>query len=449
MTPTEQQREFFRLARSGPGYLAWQKRGGDFRQSWFATETDALAMLIQHAADSNIWVSMSEFPTRTLGRSAKGAERQSSFWIDVDAHEGGRYANPKAVSDALLHFLDDTALPKPSIIHLTGHGVHAIWSFDPPLLKCDWLPLAEKLQQLADHHQLDADPITADAARILRVPGTTNFRNPGEPKPTTMRVRRDGRVNIEQFVAALNTAHAELPLEVLKPKQKASPTPFEHPATPENVAILNGMLACIDPDPGDTKTRVPWRNTIWAIAATGWTQAFESARDWSAKGDLWDETKFLNVWDSFDRDHQDGIGFGTLVHRAKEGGYTGPWMKAGTEPITASDAPTPRSTGGLITQLASEIEPESVEWLIQDAIPLGTLVVIGGQPGLGKSQLAIKLVAAVTTGNGLPDGEPVERIGSVIILANEDDAARTIRPRLEAAGADLSKVHIVQGVVRG
>lgn len=40
------------------------------------------------------------------------------------------------------------------------------------------------------------------------------------------------------------------------------------------------------------------------------------------------------------------------------------------------------------------------------------------------------------------------RTGSVIILANEDDAARTIRPRLDAAGADISKVHIVQGVAR-
>lgn len=39
-------------------------------------------------------------------------------------------------------------------------------------------------------------------------------------------------------------------------------------------------------------------------------------------------------------------------------------------------------------------------------------------------------------------------LGSVIILANEDDAARTIRPRLDAAGADLSRVHIVEGVAR-
>lgn len=38
--------------------------------------------------------------------------------------------------------------------------------------------------------------------------------------------------------------------------------------------------------------------------------------------------------------------------------------------------------------------------------------------------------------------------GSVIILANEDDAVRTIRPRLDASGGDTRKVHIVEGVVR-
>jgi hypothetical protein len=58
---------------------------------------------------------------------------------------------------------------------------------------------------------------------------------------------------------------------------------------------------------------------------------------------------------------------------------------------------------GLVTQRVSDIEPEPVEWLIEGAIPMGMLVVIGGQPGMGKSQIAIKLAAAITTGEGLPD----------------------------------------------
>ena len=72
----------------------------------------------------------------------------------------------------------------------------------------------------------------------------------------------------------------------------------------------------------------------------------------------------------------------------------------------------------------------------------------GGQPGLGKSQISINLAAGVTTGKNLPGASEFKNLGSVIILANEDDAARTIRPRLDAAGADISKVHIVEGVAR-
>ena len=47
-----------------------------------------------------------------------------------------------------------------------------------------------------------------------------------------------------------------------------------------------------------------------------------------------------------------------------------------------------------------------------------------------------------------PDGTPNEKPGGVILLSAEDDAADTIRPRLEAAGADLDKVHVLQAVRR-
>jgi putative DNA primase/helicase len=60
----------------------------------------------------------------------------------------------------------------------------------------------------------------------------------------------------------------------------------------------------------------------------------------------------------------------------------------------------------------------------------------------------LKLAAVATTGVGLPNGANFSDIGSVIVLANEDDAARTIRPRLDAVGADIEKVHIIQGVAR-
>ena len=221
MTPVEQQQKFFRLARSGAGYLAWQRPGGKFHQSWFASDAMALSLIGRHSVDSNIWVSMAEFPTRDLGRCASGAARLSSLWLDVDAHEGGKHTDPRAVSNALMEFVRVTDLPRPSIMHFTGHGFHAVWTFEKTLPRVDWLPLAEKFQQLSDCHQLDADRITADSARILRVPGTLNFRDPSDPRPATMHVFGDGIVNFDQFVAALDTAHAKLPPQPIRPMDAA------------------------------------------------------------------------------------------------------------------------------------------------------------------------------------------------------------------------------------
>ena len=160
---------------------------------------------------------------------------------------------------------------------------------------------------------------------------------------------------------------------------------------------------------------------------------------WSSQGATWDEDAFNRVWDSFDESR--GIGFGTLAYHAKQAGYVGDLpTKAQTQQFIPS--------GRLVTVCAADIKPEHVEWLVDQSFPLGMMAVIGGQPGLGKSQISINLAAGVTTGKGLPGSGVFKDLGSVIILANEDDAARTIRPRLDAAGADISKVHIVEGVAR-
>jgi len=72
---------------------------------------------------------------------------------------------------------------------------------------------------------------------------------------------------------------------------------------------------------------------------------------------------------------------------------------------------------------------------------------LAGHPGLGKSQLALAIAAIVTKGRRWPaDGARAER-GSAVILSAEDDAEDTIRPRLDAAGADLSRCHVI-GAVR-
>lgn len=95
----------------------------------------------------------------------------------------------------------------------------------------------------------------------------------------------------------------------------------------------------------------------------------------------------------------------------------------------------------------SDVTPEAVNWLWPGRIALGKLTLFSGDPGLGKSFLSIDMAARVTTGKAWPDSPGVlNPIGSVVMLSAEDDLADTIRPRLDAAGADCSRVHALQAV---
>lgn len=93
----------------------------------------------------------------------------------------------------------------------------------------------------------------------------------------------------------------------------------------------------------------------------------------------------------------------------------------------------------------SNIQPEALRWLWPGRLPLGKLTVIAGDPGLGKSLLTIDVAARVSSGRAFPDGASCER-GTVILLSAEDDPGDTIRPRLDAAEADVSHVHLLEAV---
>ena len=85
---------------------------------------------------------------------------------------------------------------------------------------------------------------------------------------------------------------------------------------------------------------------------------------------------------------------------------------------------------------------ERVEWLWSRRLPLGKIATLDGDPDVGKSTLCLDLAARITTGRPLP-GEVVALVpaADVVLLAAEDGLGDTIRPRLEAAGADLERVH--------
>jgi AAA domain-containing protein len=93
----------------------------------------------------------------------------------------------------------------------------------------------------------------------------------------------------------------------------------------------------------------------------------------------------------------------------------------------------------------SEIETQHITWLWENRIPQGKITLLEGDPGMGKSLLAIDIAANVSTGRPM-HGESKGTIGSVILIAPEDSAADTIKPRVAAAGGDLSRIHLLNTV---
>ena len=105
--------------------------------------------------------------------------------------------------------------------------------------------------------------------------------------------------------------------------------------------------------------------------------------------------------------------------------------------------------------LMSDVKSEEVRWLWQRRIPLGKLTLLEGDPDWGKSAITMDLAARVTTGRPMPHDtlehveplgtlEPLDLLGGVVILNTEDGLGDTIKPRLIAAGADLTKVRAIR-----
>jgi len=118
-------------------------------------------------------------------------------------------------------------------------------------------------------------------------------------------------------------------------------------------------------------------------------------------------------------------------------------LKKPVKPDNSESTPVPNvEAPGL---LLSEVETQPVAWLWEKRIPLGKITVLDGDPGMGKSLIAAQLAACVSTGRPMPDGTPGKQ-GGVILIAPEDSAEDTLKPRLEAAGGDPSQVLLLNTV---
>jgi hypothetical protein len=137
-----------------------------------------------HAADKDVYFALSTFAVAGK-RTADNARFIRSLFIDMDG-----YATKKDAATALGAFLEKTGMAElgnPYIVG-SGGGLHVYWPFEEAVDIVSWKPMAENFKRLCKQESMAIDmTVTADAARVLRVPGTTNFKKKyATPRPVRL-----------------------------------------------------------------------------------------------------------------------------------------------------------------------------------------------------------------------------------------------------------------------
>lgn len=94
----------------------------------------------------------------------------------------------------------------------------------------------------------------------------------------------------------------------------------------------------------------------------------------------------------------------------------------------------------------SDVQAQPVSWLWEPYIPLGMLTVLSGDPGVGKTFLALELAARVTRGDHDGNG-PMPGPGSVLYITVENSPAHVLRPRFDAQRGDAERLTVMRGTV--
>jgi AAA domain len=115
--------------------------------------------------------------------------------------------------------------------------------------------------------------------------------------------------------------------------------------------------------------------------------------------------------------------------------------------------PTPTTAHNPTTRQAdliplTEIQSRPIEWLWQDRLAAGTLAMLSGDPGSGKTWLALAIAAALTRGR-LPLSGEAQQPCTVLYASTENGGPEVVRPRFQKLEGDSSRLVLLRGVLDG
>jgi len=140
-----------------------------------------------------------------------------ALWMDIDCGPTKAVPDEKGVIKGYIDqatglaefkkFCKNVGLPQPILVS-SGYGIHAYWLLEETITRHDWEPLANRLRELCVEQGFIVDPAVFEASRVLRVPGTYNFK--AEPVEVTVLNEVTQRMTYAQVKELLGAPDPEL-----------------------------------------------------------------------------------------------------------------------------------------------------------------------------------------------------------------------------------------------
>ena len=159
----------------------------DVDQQLLATREEVDAQIQEFLRQKrNVYFGVAKYKT-DQNRLKSNVLALKTFWLDIDCGEDKAEINPKTgrpegyVDQAtglqeLQRFCKLIGLPKPLIVN-SGRGIHVYWPLTEPVERREWEHVAKRLRELCVLHNLHVDGKVFEVSRILRPPGTFNFKD--------------------------------------------------------------------------------------------------------------------------------------------------------------------------------------------------------------------------------------------------------------------------------
>jgi hypothetical protein len=382
------------------------------------------------------WPDEADLIEREIGREV----HQSDVYVCPYLMHADKRTPGGAVARSVLHAdVDGGALDLDKVRQLGGFAIGSGSDGNGHV----YVPLAESVpahwhkaleRGLVAH--LGADPAKVNTNDLLRPPGTLNYKPtvfaPGsDPAPVEFLIEPDGTRMDPQTVAELlgvtfpAAAGPTITAGVVASSEAESVDLEQFPRVAQALRQESSP-----PDRSVDTARVVGACYDAGLTLAQTRFAVSTRQDLAARVAERADDDVATCWHKIDTDRRTK----SQQQQQADGRARPVRGRAATSP-----AETPR------VWRAADLKPaQQPRWLAKSRVMSAAINLLIGDEGIGKSLLWVWIAAAVTTGKALPAfGIPAREPGDILLAITEDDWCTTVLPRLEVAGADIGRVHVI------